>query len=286
VTSVAVLDDLSTGRRENVDGLPVEFREASLLDRRSVGEGVRKCDSVVHLAALGSVPRSVLDPAATHHANATGTLHVLDAARESGAHVILASSSSVYGANPALPKVETMTCEPMSPYAVSKLAAEQYAMAFARCYEIPVLPLRFFNVYGPRQMPGHAYAAVIPTFLAAALSGHPLPLNGDGLQSRDFTYVDTVTEVLTRAVVGKVVGEPTNLAFGTRTDLNSVIRLIGEVLGTHIEVEQRPERPGDVRHSQADNSRLRSLFPDVAPFPLSQGIARTAEWMRSSLELG
>ena len=232
------------------------------------------CSAVVHLAALGSVPRSVADPIATHEANARGTLNILQAARAEGdIHVVLASSSSVYGANPTLPKVEDMACLPTSPYAVSKLATEQYAMAFARCYDLPVLPLRFFNVYGPNQMPGHAYAAVIPVFVAAALRGSPLPVHGDGQQSRDFTFVDTVIEVLTHAVLQRVTAGPTNLAFGTRTDLNTVIALVAEALGRSVEVDRLPARPGDVRHSQADNTRLRSLFPEIRPTPLAEGLA-------------
>jgi UDP-glucose 4-epimerase len=146
-----------------------------------------------------------------------------------------------------------------------------------------VLPLRFFNVYGPRQMPGHSYAAVIPVFVAAALKGTPLPVHGDGQQSRDFTFVETVIEVLTRAVLHRVTAGPTNLAFGTRTDLNSVIALVEEVLGRRVQVDRLPARPGDVRHSQADNTRLRSLFPEITPTPLVEGLAQTIEWMEAYL---
>ena len=207
---------------------------------------------------------------------------MLDAARHNdNAHVVLASSSSVYGANPTLPKVETLLCQPMSPYAVSKLATEQYAMAYAACYDLPVLPFRFFNVYGPGQHAGHVYAAVVPVFLDAALAGRPLPLNGDGEQSRDFTFVGTVVETLTRAVTDRVTSGPTNLAFGTRTTLNELIRLIEAALGHPVQIERRDPRPGDVRHSQADNAQLRGLFPDITAVPLQTGIAQTLDWFRS-----
>jgi UDP-glucose 4-epimerase len=282
VSDVVVLDDLSTGFRSNLEGVGVSLHETSLLDESGLARAARGCEAIIHLAALGSVPRSVADPVATHEANARGTLNVLQAARAAGGlQVVLASSSSVYGANPALPKVEDMACMPMSPYAVSKLAAEQYAMAFARCYGLPVLPFRFFNVYGPRQRAGHAYAAVVPVFVDAALRGLPLPVHGDGTQSRDFTFVDTVTAVLSQAVLDKVTSEPTNLAFGTRTELNAVIQVLEQILGHPLEIDRRPSRPGDVPHSQAGNDRLRRHFPDVRPFPLTEGIQRTVEWMRS-----
>lgn len=284
VDEVVVVDDFSTGHEDNLVGIDVDLHETSVLDEAGVAAAAAGCDAIVHLAALGSVPRSVADPVATHEANARGTLNILQAARAEGnVHVVLASSSSVYGANPTLPKVEDMACFPMSPYAVSKLATEQYAVAFANCYGLPVLPFRFFNVYGPGQRPGHAYAAVIPVFVAAALEGRPLPLHGDGQQSRDFTFVDTVTEVLSRAVVHRVVSGPTNLAFGTRTDLSTVLRLLQEVLGHRVEFDHQQARPGDVRHSQADNARLRTLFPGVEAFPLRDGIKRTVEWMRTLL---
>ena len=282
VDEVVVIDDFSTGHEANLDDIEVSLHRASILDERAVAVAVAGCDTIVHLAALGSVPRSVADPIATHEVNVRGTLNVLQAARAAGGrHVVLASSSSVYGANPTLPKVETAACQPMSPYAVSKLAAEQYPMAFAQCYSLPALPFRFFNVYGPGQRPGQAYAAVVPVFVDAALAERPLPLHGDGRQSRDFTFVDTVTEVLTRAVLEGVTAEPTNLAFGTRTDLRSVIEMLADVLGRGVEVQNLPARSGDVRHSQADNSRLQNLFPDIEPAPLHHGLKATLDWMRS-----
>jgi len=283
VEQVRVVDDFSTGRKSNLDGLDVALFEGSILDRELLDTAFTGADAVVHLAALPSVPRSVADPLASHHANATGTLEVLEAARRAGGlYVAAASSSSVYGANRELPKRETMRTAPMSPYAVSKLATESYLAAYHHCYGLGVLPLRFFNVFGPLQPAGHAYAAVVPAFLDAALAGRPLTVHGDGGQSRDFTYVGTVTQVITQAVLRRVVhADPVNLAFGTRTTLLELIAELGDVLGRPVETVHTDPRPGDVRDSQADNSRLRGLFPGVTPVPLREGLTRTAEWFRT-----
>ncbi|CCG01348.1 NAD-dependent epimerase/dehydratase family protein [Blastococcus saxobsidens] len=277
---VVALDDLSTGFRTNLDGVDATLVEGSILDRDLLDEVVSGASSIVHLAAIPSVPRSVADPLASHAANATGTLEVLDAARRAGdVHVVVASSSSVYGRNPELPKHEGLRCEPMSPYAVNKLAAETYAGAYAACYDLEVLPFRFFNVFGPLQAAGHAYAAVIPAFVDAAMAGRALPVHGDGSQSRDFTYVESVTRVLREAVVRRATSaSPVNLAFGSRTTLMEVVAMLGEILGRRLEVEHLPTRPGDVPHSQADDSRLRALFPELSPVPLRTGLERTVAW--------
>lgn len=280
---VVVLDDLSTGDQRNLDGIDVEFRYGSITDAETVAQACEGVTSVVHLAARGSVPRSLLDPMATHHANATGTAVVLEGARAVGAHVIVASSSSVYGANPHLPKHEDLVPQPVSPYAASKLATESYALAWARSFAMDVLAFRFFNVFGPRQPAGHAYAAVIPVFVDAALAGRPIPVHGSGTQSRDFTFVDTVCSVITDAVGRRVTSPgPVNLAFGTRVTLLEVIAEIEQQLGCSLEREHAPRRAGDVDHSQADTSRLRSLFPEVQPVVLADGLRATIEWMRSN----
>jgi UDP-glucose 4-epimerase len=280
IDKVVVIDDLSTGFRSNLDGVDVEFLEATILDPDALDEAFAGADAVVHLAALPSVPRSVSDPLATHHANATGTLEVLQAARRAGnIHVIAASSSSVYGANRELPKCESMRTAPLSPYAVSKLATETYALAFGHTYGLPVLAFRFFNVYGPLQAAGHAYAAVIPTFIDAALKGKPLIVHGDGEQTRDFTYVGTVTDIIARAVVDRVTDlDPVNLAFGTRTSINELIRLLSEELGFRPEVRYVEPRAGDVRDSQADNERLTRKFKGVEPIEVSTGLNHTVDW--------
>src|SRR5664280_1710532 len=281
VREVRVLDDLSSGDMGNLDGLDVRFSVGSILDVEALDAAVAGCTQIVHLAAVPSVPRSIEDPVRSHEANATGTLRVLEAARRHGGlHVTLASSSSVYGANPVTPKTEDLQCRPMSPYAVSKLAAEQYAIAYAQCYGLPILPFRFFNVYGPLQAAGHAYAAVIPAFLDAALRDRSLPVYGDGLQTRDFTFVGTVTRVLHDAVLRRVTSGPVNLAFGTQTNLLEVVALLSRALKRQVPVEHLHARPGDVRHSQADNGLLRRLFPGVEPVPLDQGLDETLRWFR------
>lgn len=281
---VTVLDDLSTGYRENIEGLDLRFIEGSILDDGAVQQALAGADSVVHLAALGSVPRSIENPFATHAANATGTLTVLEAARRAGVnHLMVSSSSSVYGMNPALPKSEREWVRPMSPYAVSKLATEQYVLAYQQSFGMSTLAFRFFNVYGPGQRAGHAYAAVIPLFIDALLAGNPLTINGDGRHSRDFTYVGTVCRVLLDAAQRRVTHpEPVNLAFGTNTTLNQLVDAIAAAAGRTPKVEHRRPRAGDVLHSQADNTTLRQLFPEVTPVSLEQGLAETVAWFEAA----
>ena len=285
VSRVVVLDDFSTGPRDNLDGVDVEVVEGSLLDGAALTRALRGVDSVVHLAALPSVPRSITDPIGSHAANATGTLMLLEACRAAGVeHVVAASSSSVYGANTALPKNERAWIRPLSPYAVSKLATEQYVLAYQDSFGMTTLAFRFFNVYGPHQRAGHAYAAVVPVFVDALLRDDVLRVNGDGEQSRDFTYVGTVCDVLLDAVARTVgAAEPVNLAFGTRTTLNLLVGMLEEATGRRARVEHGPDRAGDVRHSQADNSSLRALFPDVAPRSLEEGLADTVGWFQDEL---
>lgn len=283
VKSVVALDDLSTGDRENLAGTEIELIEDTILNPGGLDRAFDGAAAVVHLAARPSVPRSVTDPLASHHANATGTLEVLQAARRAGnLHVVVASSSSVYGANRELPKRETMRTAPISPYAVSKQATESYALAFGHTYDLPVLAFRFFNVYGPLQPAGHAYAAVVPAFVDAALRGTPLPVHGDGEQTRDFTFIGTLTRVMSDAVVRQVTDlDPVNLAFGSRTSLNKLIDHLSDVLGFRPMVEHTDPRAGDVRDSQADNSRLLAHFPDVEAVPLTDGLQATVDWFRT-----
>jgi UDP-glucose 4-epimerase len=280
--AVTVLDDFSTGYRENVDDIDVRLVEGSVADRDATDDAVTGADAVVHLGALGSVPRSIVDPVASHLANATGTLTLLESARAAGvSHVSCASSSSVYGMNPALPKHEREWVRPMSPYAVTKLATEQYTLCYQQAYGMDTLAFRFFNVYGPRQRAGHVYAAVIPVFLDALMRGESLPINGDGSNSRDFTYVGTVCRVLLDAAERRVTHpEPVNLAFGTNTTLLELVSRIEHAAGTTADVVHRDARPGDVLHSQADNASLRALFPDVWPVSLDEGLAETVTWFK------
>lgn len=285
VSDIAVVDDLSTGNQHNIDGLPVTFFRGTILDADLLDEVFRGASAVVHLAAIPSVPRSVSDPLRSHEANATGTLQVLEAVRRAGnPYVVVASSSSVYGSNPQLPKSEDMRTMPMSPYAVSKLAAETYTLAYAECHGLDVLPFRFFNVFGPLQPPNHDYAAVVPAFVSAALKGRPLRVYGDGKQTRDFTFVDTVVSTIIDAVSRRVTSQdPVNLAFGTRTSLLELIAELEEVVQQKLEVVYQPARPGDVRDSQADRTRLERLFPEISPVPLAEGLRKTHAWMSNLL---
>lgn len=283
---VIVLDDLSTGHVSNLDGTNAQFIHGSITDPDVVDTAVQAADSIVHLAARGSVPRSIENPVATHVVNATGTLNVLDSARRAdGRQVIMASSSSVYGANPELPKRESGATRPMSPYAASKLAAEGYALAYGTAYGLPTLAFRFFNVFGPFQRAGHAYAAVIPAFVDAALRGEPLTVHGDGTQSRDFTHVDTVCATICDAFESRTSSpDPVNLAFGTRTSLLRTIDILAEELDHPLVVEHVDSRVGDVPHSQADSTLLNSLFPNITPVDFRAGLVQTIRWMQSQID--
>ncbi|MCX4963751.1 NAD-dependent epimerase/dehydratase family protein [Streptomyces sp. NPDC079020] len=286
ITQIRVIDNLSTGSKQNLADLDVDFFEGDIQDVALLDEAFHRADAIVHLAALPSVPRSVKDPLASHHANATGTLQVLEAARRAGnLHVIAASSSSVYGSNPCLPKHEGLATAPMSPYAVTKLATEAYLGAYHHSYGLPVLPFRFFNVYGPGQRADHPYAAVIPKWISATLAGQPVTVHGDGTQTRDFTYVGTVCRVLTDALLRRASEpRPVNLAFGTRISLMDLIRVIETATGRTVQRKHSSNRVGDVPHSQADSSHLRALFPAVTPVALREGVTTTVDWFRPSIE--
>ena len=282
---VTILDDLSTGYIDNITGMDLKFVEGSLLDRDAVDSALEGVEAIVHLAALGSVPRSIGDPLRTHAVNATGTLNLLEASRRHGiSYLVASSSSSVYGLNPALPKDEREWVRPVSPYAVSKLAAEQYVLAYQQSFGLNTLAFRFFNVFGPGQRANHPYAAVIPIFLNAAIHDLPLPVFGDGSNSRDFTFVGTVCDVLLQAVVRRVCHpEPVNLGFGTDTSLNEVIQAIGEITGSSPKIRYSSARTGDVAHSKADNRMLRMLFPNIGPVPLKDGLMEAYKWLNGDV---
>jgi UDP-glucose 4-epimerase len=283
VTELRVIDDLSSGSLDNLDLSAVRLFQGSILDERLLAEAADGVDAVVHLAARPSVVESVERPELCHEVNTTGTVRVLEACRRaSGAHVVVASTAAVYGADPTLPKRETLPPDPRSPYAASKLASEHFAMAYAAAYDLPVLVFRFFNVYGPLQGADHAYAAVVPAFVSAVLGHRPVRIHGDGAQTRDMTSVGSVVRVIADALQRRVVSPgPVNLAFGTR---RSIIEILGalEALVGPVNREHLPERPGDVRHSQADSRRLRQLFPDIGPDDFMAGLAATVDWMKSS----
>ncbi len=281
---VVAFDDLSTGSSSNLEQTGTRLIEGSITDPVALDTAFVGADTVVHLAARPSVPRSIAEPLASHHSNATGTVEVLEAVRRAGGpHVIVASSSSVYGANATLPKHEGLAPAPRSPYAASKLAAEAYALAWAESYGLDILPFRFFNVFGPLQTADHAYAAVIPTFVSAALKGRPLPIHGDGTQTRDFTFVDSVTAVIVDALRRRVTHDgPVNLAFGGRLSLLDVIQHLRSVIGRPLESSYLPSRPGDIRDSHADQATLRSLFPNTEPVPFPEGLRRTVQWFEAN----
>ncbi|GAA3201845.1 NAD-dependent epimerase/dehydratase family protein [Nonomuraea roseoviolacea] len=284
IETVTVLDDLSSGDLANLDGVEARFVPGSILDTDLVAALVREVTTVVHLAARPSVPRSLADPLATHEVNATGTLRVLEACRATRPHVILASSSSVYGDSPEPSKHEDLPTRPLSPYGVSKLATEAYALAYASSFGLPVLPFRFFNVYGPLQAADHAYAAVVPTFVSKALNGEPVPIHGDGRQARDFTYVGSVTEVLCEAVARRLTStRPVNLAFGTRVPLLTLKDLLASVLDRPVEAVFLPPRTGDIFTSQASPHLLGELIPGVRPVALKDGLRMTVAWFQSEL---
>ena len=279
---VTIIDDLSTGLIANIDRKNSDFKELSITDASKLKKALKGAETIFHLGARGSVPRSIKNPVATHEVNATGTLNVLEAARESGAHVIFSSSSSVYGRNMQLPKEEKMWLGPMTPYAASKLAAEGYVEAYGTSYEIPVTLLRFFNVFGPRQRPDHEYAAVIPKWIWLAMQGKPVDLYGDGTQSRDFTYVKTVVDIAISAMENKVTTQgAVNLAYGNRIFLSEVVNLLRDEF-PNLEVNSLPIRAGDVKESQNSPELLKSLFPNVMPYQFKDALKETINWLRAA----
>ncbi|HYR95540.1 MAG TPA: SDR family oxidoreductase [Candidatus Binatus sp.] len=278
---VRILDDFSTGRRENLSPLSgVEVVEGDLRDPDAVRRAVAGVDGVFHEAALRSVPRSVDDPLSSNEVNVTGTLVLLLACREARVRrLVYASSSSVYGDDPTLPKVETLPTQPISPYAVSKLAAEHYCQTFARLYGLETVSLRYFNVFGPRQNPESKYSAVIPRFLAQALAGEPLEVHGDGEQSRDFTYIDNVVRgnLLAMETPG-VSGEVFNVACGSRHSLLAIADAIADFLGRKLPRTHVASRPGDVKHTLADISKAERLLGYRPIVDFATGMQRTCEY--------
>ena len=284
-TKIRVVDDLSTGSLENLAGLNFDFDRLSIVEPEGLIEAFSGSDCVIHLGAIGSVPRSIEEPVSSHLANATGTLNVLEAARSCKVErVLIASSSSVYGANPAKPKSELDWIRPLSPYAASKAAAEAYSFAYNSSYGLRTLVFRFFNVYGPKQRADHPYAAVIPRFIDSALRGKPITIYGDGLQSRDFTYVKSVCQALYLAVERGVESpEPINLAYGTETTLLQLAEIISDKTGDKVEIRFEPSRVGDVRSSQSDPTAFSKLLSSASPTPLSTGISETIDWFRKEV---
>jgi nucleoside-diphosphate-sugar epimerase len=280
--SVRVLDNFATGRRANLEDLAgrIELLDCDLRDGEALRGAVRGVEAVFHQGALPSVARSVGDPFASHDVNATGTLSLLLAAREAGVRrFVFASSSSVYGDTPTLPKSEELPTNPLSPYAVSKLAGELYCRVFYRLYGLETVALRYFNVFGPRQDPGSEYAAVVPKFIVAMSRGEAPLVHGDGTQSRDFSYIDNVVRAnLLAASVPGVGGEVFNVACGRRASLLDLVAALNRILGTRIEPRFGPARPGDVKHSLADISQARRLLGYEPLVQFEAGLERTVAW--------
>lgn len=282
---VRVLDNLSTGHRENLDhvGPRVELIEGDLTDAQAVRRAVDGVECVFHQAALASVPRSVEAPLDTNAACVTGTVSLLDAARRAGVRrLVYAGSSSAYGDQPSSPKHETDLPAPISPYGAAKLAAEYYCRAFTATYGFETVTLRYFNVFGPRQDPNSPYSAVIPLFITALLAGRRPILYGDGEQSRDFTFVDNVVHGnLLAADAPGVAGRVLNVANGRSTSLLMLLRQLSALLGTSIEPEHQPQRAGDIRESLADISEARRLLGYEPQVSFEDGLSRSIEYYRA-----
>ena len=280
---VRVLDNFSTGNRANLEGLDVEIVEGELRSYERVHNAVRGTETVYHLGALGSVPRSVQDPLTSSAVNVEGTLNVLLAARDEGIRrVVFSSSSSVYGAKTDLPVNESLAADPISPYGVAKLAAERYCVSFSRVYEsFQTVVLRYFNVFGPRQSPFSQYAAMVPLFITAITSGEPVTVYGDGEQSRDFTYVANVVDATVRAAHAEDAnGRIFNVAAGSPASVNDVAGAISRIVGMPVEKSYAPPRPGDIRDSWADVSAARDVLGYVPSVGLEDGLRRTIDHLR------
>ncbi len=283
--AVRVLDNLCTGKRTNLDHVArkIEFVEGDLLDAKLVAKAVAGVDVVFHQAALASVPRSLVDPLATHAACVTGTLHVLDAARQAGVkRVVYAGSSSAYGNQPFMSKRESDLPAPLSPYAAAKLAGEKYCEAFTSSFGLETVTIRYFNVFGPRQDPAGEYSAVIPKFVVAMLAGKRPTIFGDGLQSRDFTYVENVVRGnLAAAEKPAAAGRAFNVACGRQFDLLELVASINRALGTSIEPVFAPPRAGDVRDSLADITAAREVLGYEPTVDFDEGLRRSIDYYRS-----
>ena len=287
---VRVLDNLSTGQRSNLDPVAneVELAAGDIRELNELTVAARGCDAVIHLAAVPSVPRSIAEPVATHTANANGTLNVLIAARDAGAgRVVFASSSSIYGSGPELPKRESLRPLPISPYAVSKLAAENYCRSFYEVFGLETVALRYFNVFGPRQDPRSQYAAVIPKFIWAFRRGEPPVIFGDGEQSRDFTYVENVVEANMLSLhAERVGGRVYNIACGDRITLNRLASVLRDQTGAEVLPVSGPPRPGEVRHSVADIDLARNELGYEPRVALEEGLRRTVDYAREESPAG
>ena len=283
---VRVFDDLSSGRPENLAGLEgrIDFVRGDVRDAAALRDATRGADSVLHLAAIASVQASVDDPMATHDVNVTGTLNTLVAARDARVRrYVFTSSSAIYGDSPEMPKRETMTPAPLSGYALSKLAGEHYGTIFKNLYGLPFFALRYFNVFGPRQNPASHYAAVVPLFVRAALAGKSPTIYGDGLQTRDFTYVEDIVSanLCCMDVPDTAAGTVCNVAYGERITVLDLARKIAALAGSAAAPVHLPPRPGEIRDSQADSTLARTLLRWTPTWTFDAALRATVDWYRS-----
>jgi nucleoside-diphosphate-sugar epimerase len=284
--SVVVLDDLSSGKEENLAEIrnKITFMKGSITDLEVVRKAVHEAEYVLHLAARTSVPRSVKDPLDTNRINVDGTLNVLIAARDAKVkRFVFAASSSAYGETSTLPKVETMRPEPISPYGVTKYVGELYAQTFGRCFGLENVCLRYFNIFGPRQDPGSPYSGVLARFATAFLEETSPVVYGDGEQSRDFTYVENAVQAsLLACEAPNVSGKVFNIGLGGRFTLNQTLQLLRQFSGKNLEAKYEPPREGDIRDSQADITQARELLGYDPQIPYEEGLQRTFDWYRSN----
>jgi nucleoside-diphosphate-sugar epimerase len=286
--SVRVMDNLSTGKRLNLEHLPgVEFIEGDVADADACARAVQGVEFVLHQAAIPSVPRSVADPVSSNRSNVDGSLNMLVAARDAGVRrLVYAGSSSAYGDTPTLPKREDMPTNPLSPYALQKLVAEQYCQLFTQLYGLETVTTRYFNVFGPRQDPGSPYSGVISLFSTALLEGRRPTIYGDGGQTRDFTYVSNVVDGVLRACEAPdASGEVINVATGGRISLNALLEAMNRIVGTSLSPVYLEARAGDVRDSQADITKARTLLGYAPTVGLDEGLRRTLDWCRAQAAL-
>jgi len=285
--TVKVIDDFSTGKRGNVEAFKndVEIIEADLAETKNLTQFLKGTDYVIHQAAIPSVPKSILDPLKSHNANVNGTLNLLLACRDAGVkRVVYASSSSLYGDSPTLPKHESMMPNPLSPYGAQKLFAEMYCQVFTKAYGLETVSLRYFNVFGPRQDSTSQYSGVLALFIPAVLQGRRPTIYGDGLQSRDFTYVQNVVEAnLLACKVPGVGGQVFNVACGDRITVNSMLHQINKIVGVDISPVYAEPRSGDIKHSQADITRAREHLGYEPKVSFEEGLRATVEWYRKNL---
>lgn len=283
---VRVLDNFSTGKRENLAPIlgKIDLVEGDITDPRICAHACAGVRFVLHQAALPSVPKSIADPVSSHRTNVDGTFNMLVAARDAGVRrFVFAASSSAYGESPALPKTESMPTQPLSPYAVQKLAGENYCRVFAEVYGLETLSMRYFNVFGPRQDPASQYAAAIPAFVTAIIGDRPPTVYGDGEQTRDFTYIENVIKAnLAAARATKTHGEVLNIACGEPVTVNAIIREINTILGKDVRPEYVAQRPGDIKHSWADISLAAEKIGFAPAIPLAEGLRRTIVWYRTT----